>query len=43
MSIEQCQKILKKGKRKLTSEEVALIREILYAVAAIQIENESIN
>jgi len=38
ISIEQCKKILNKGKRKYTDEEVKDIREFLYQIANIELD-----
>lgn len=40
ISIEHCKKILNKGKRKYTNEEVKQIREFLFLLAELQLENE---
>lgn len=40
ISIEHCKKILNKGKRKYTDEEVKQIREFLFLLAELQLENE---
>ena len=40
ISIEECKKILNKGKRKYTNEEVKQIREYLHFLAELQLENE---
>lgn len=40
LSIEHCKKILNKGKRKYTDEEVKQIREFLFLLAELQLENE---
>lgn len=41
ISIEECKKILNKGKRKYTNEEVKQIREFLFFLAELQLEQES--
>ncbi|GAB6009126.1 hypothetical protein [Dysgonomonas reticulitermitis] len=38
MSIEECKKILNKGKRRYTDEEVKMIREYLYQFAEIELK-----
>lgn len=40
LSIEYCKKILNKGKRKYTDEEVKQIREFLFLLAELQLEND---
>lgn len=40
ITLEKCKEILNKGKRKYDNEEIKLIREYLYLLAELQIENE---
>ena len=39
LSIEKCTKILNKGDREYSEEEVKKIREFLYQLATLQVEN----
>ena len=39
ITLEQCKKILNKGERKHSKEEIRLIREYLYFIGQIEIEN----
>jgi hypothetical protein len=41
LSLEECKKILNNGKTKYKDEEVKQIREYLYMIAELQLENES--
>jgi hypothetical protein len=41
LSLERCKKILNNGKRKYTDEEVKQIRDYLYMIAELQLENET--
>jgi len=41
LNLEVCKKVLNNGKRKYTDEEVKQLREYLYMVAELQLENES--
>jgi hypothetical protein len=43
LSLNECKQILKNGKRKYTDDEVKQIREFLYALAELQLENEKEN
>jgi hypothetical protein len=43
LSLEVCKKILNNGKRKLKDEEVKQLREYLYMIAELQLENENQN
>ncbi len=38
LTLEKCTKVLNKGKRKYTNDEVKLIREYLYFIASLQLE-----
>ena len=40
--LEQCATILNKGKKKYDNEQVLIIRQYLYLLAELQIENEKI-
>lgn len=40
ITLEQCREILNKGKSKYNNEEIKMIREYLYLLAELQIENE---
>lgn len=40
ITLEQCKQILKKEKRKVSDEEVKLIRDYLYQLAELQLESE---
>jgi predicted nucleic acid-binding Zn ribbon protein len=40
ITLEKCKEILNKGKRKYDNEEIKLIREYLYLLAELQMENE---
>lgn len=40
ITLEKCKEILNKGKRKYDNEEIKSIREYLYLLAELQIENE---
>ena len=39
ITLENCEKILNKGTRKYNKEDIRLIREYLYFIGQIQIEN----
>jgi len=41
--LEICKQVLNNGKRKHTEEEVRQIRELLYMLAELQLENEKEN
>jgi len=41
LSIEACKEILNKGKKKYKDEEVKLIREYLYLIGELEIENDN--
>ena len=41
-TLEQCATILNKGKKKYDNEQVKIIRQYLYLLAELQIENEKI-
>ncbi len=41
LSLELCKKILNGGKKKFNDEEIKLLREHLYMMAELQLENES--
>lgn len=43
LSLEVCKKILNKGKKKYTDEEIKLIREYIFFLAELQIENNKID
>jgi len=43
INLETCKKMLNSGKKKYTDEEVKQLREYLYMIAELQIENESEN
>lgn len=43
LTILECKKILNKGERKYTDEEIKMIREFLYTVAEIENENKRNN
>lgn len=43
LTILECKKILNKGERKYTDEEIKMIREFLYTVAEIENENKGNN
>jgi len=43
LSLEICKQVLNNGKRKHTEEEVRQIRELLYMLAELQLENEKEN
>jgi len=40
LSLERCKEILKNGKRKYPDEELKRLREFLYLIAELQLENE---
>ena len=40
--LEQCATILNKGKKKYDNEKVKIVRQYLYLLAELQIENEKI-
>lgn len=40
ITLEQCNQILKKDKRKFSDEDIKLIRDYLYQLAILQLENE---
>jgi len=40
LSLERCKEILNNGKRKYSDEEVKQLREFLYLIAELQLENE---
>lgn len=40
ITLEKCKEILNKGKRKYDNEEIKSIREYLYLLAELQIENK---
>ncbi|MBB4038009.1 hypothetical protein GGR21_003935 [Dysgonomonas hofstadii] len=42
LSLEACKKILNAGKRKYTDDEIKLIREYVFFLAELQIENNII-
>ena len=41
ITLEQCKQILKKDKRRLSDEDIKLIRDYLYQLAKLQLENEN--
>jgi len=43
LNLETCKKVLNNGKKKYTDEEVKQLREYLYMIAELQLENESEN
>jgi len=43
LNLETCKKVLNNGKKKYTDEEVKQLREYLYMIAELQLENESKN
>lgn len=43
ITLEQCAKILNNGKEKYDNEKVKLVRQYLYLLAELQIENEEKN
>jgi len=43
LNLEICQKVLNNGKKKYTEEEVKQLREYLYMIAELQLENENEN
>lgn len=43
LSLEVCKKILNEGKRKYTDDEIKLIREYIFFLAELQIENNNVD
>ena len=43
IALEQCKKILNKGARKYTENEIKEIRSFLYFIGQIELENNQIN
>ena len=43
LNLEECKKILNKGKNKYTQEQIKEIREYLYLIAHLQVEQEGYN
>jgi hypothetical protein len=43
LNLETCKKLLNNGKKKYTDEEVKQLREYLYMIAELQLENEREN
>jgi hypothetical protein len=41
LNLETCKKVLSNGKKKYTDEEVKQLREYLYMIAELQLENEN--
>jgi hypothetical protein len=41
ITLEQCKQILKKDKRRFSDEDIKLIRDYLYQLAKLQLENEN--
>jgi hypothetical protein len=43
LNLETCKKVLNTGKKKYTDENVKQLREYLYMIAELQLENENEN
>jgi len=42
LTLETCTKVLNNGNKKYNNEEIKLIREYLYLLANLQVENENV-